>query len=190
MKKLYLIVCLVICITTITMAQPKAIGLRLGYLSEVSYQHSFNENVFIELDLGANIWGFREMNFSPTLNFSISKPNWTPKGEWEFYAGPGLSTGYNRHGGYIYENYNNSENYFYLGLSGMFGLSYKFWFPLQVSVDFRPVLIGFATLGHKDKNGKVHGTSVYSDFYVPDYYGTHRIFYPNFGLSARYTFGR
>ncbi len=56
----------------------------------------------------------------------IAQPDWTSRGEWGFYAGPGASLGY---------GFNNS---FHIAAVGQVGLEYTFWFPLQLSVDLRP----------------------------------------------------
>ena len=57
----------------------------------------------------------------------IAQPNWTSRGEWGFYAGPGASVGLGL----------GEANYLTLGVAGMVGLEYSFWFPLQLSLDFR-----------------------------------------------------
>ena len=44
-----------------------------------------------------------------------------------FYAGPGASVGLGV----------GETNYLTLGVAGMVGLEYTFWFPLQLSIDFR-----------------------------------------------------
>jgi hypothetical protein len=57
----------------------------------------------------------------------IAQPAWTSRGEWGFYAGPGASVGLGV----------GETNYLTLGAAGMVGLEYTFWFPLQLSIDFR-----------------------------------------------------
>lgn len=173
-----------------TIAQPKAIGLRFGYNTEVSYQHQFGRTNFLQLDAGT-YYGFKGLAVSPTFNFVFSEPNWTSKGEWQWYAGPGISTGYFLGWRYsIYSNLNGRYgDYFYLGLSGMLGLSYTFWFPLQLSVDFRPTIIGFQTIDN-DYYVTSRNTIAYSDFWWDKRYNSNRIFFPNIALSARYTFGK
>lgn len=192
MKKIKLLLFLLLATVAVTMAQPKAIGLRFGYNSEVSYQHSIGSN-FIQLDAGT-YHGFRGINFSPTYNFSIAKPNWTSKGEWEWYAGPSLSTGY--YFGYnstvLYDN--GHDDFFYLGVGAMVGLSYTFWFPLQLSVDFRPTLLGFNTRHHLNENLEESNVSLHSDFFYQDWNGKIRgggdLWFPNIAISARYAFGK
>lgn len=108
-------------------AQPRAIGGRVGINDEISYQHSLGNN-FFEFDLGIQCPGGLGIGTSAVYDFSIATPQWTPKGTWEFYAGPGIALG---------THFNNIP--FYFGICGQVGLSYTFWFPLQLSVDLKPV---------------------------------------------------
>lgn len=196
MKKTILLVISLLMFAVATIAQPKAIGLRFGYNTEVSYQHQFGRTNFLQLDAGT-YYGFKGLAVSPTFNFVFAEPNWTPKGEWAWYAGPGISTGGFFGWKSLYYNYNTDRwvnatrhgGYYYLGLSAMVGLSYTFWFPLQLSVDFRPTLIGFQTVD-TDYYWTSHSIIAYSDFWWNSKYNETRFFYPNIAVSARYTFGR
>lgn len=165
MKK-FIIAAVIVCAAAFTAnAQPRAIGARLGYGLEASYQHSLDQN-FIEANLG--LFGFHSLNVSAFYNFMIAQPAWTPRGEWGFYAGPGaaVGTGFDRY-------YAAS-----IGIAGQVGLEYTFWFPLQLSVDLRPqVGVGFGD--HVNSNGKVTNAWFYGDGL---YYG----FVPT--LSVRYRF--
>ena len=59
----------------------------------------------------------------------LAQPDWTDRGEWGFYAGPGAALGV-------------VGKSFCAAIAGQVGLEYTFWFPLQLSVDLRPQ-IGF-----------------------------------------------
>ena len=107
----------------------RALGLRGGYGFELSYQHSLGEN-FVEADLG--LWGFNTLNAVATYNWMLAQPQWTDRGEWGVYAGPGANLGVGFNG------------WFNVAVCGQVGLEYTFWFPLQLSVDIRPAL-GFST---------------------------------------------
>lgn len=122
MKKIILIAALALGVAFAAAAQPKAIGVRLGYAAEISYQHNVNGADFVEANLGS--LGFWGLDVSSTYNFMIAQPAWTDRGEWGFYAGPGLALGF-FHGTSI-------------AVQGQVGLEYTFWFPLQLSVDLRP----------------------------------------------------
>lgn len=141
MKKIFLIAALILTSATVAIAQPKAIGARLGWGAEVSYQHTLNEKNFIEADLG--LAGFANFGIQVTgvYNFVLGQYNWTP-GLWTWYAGPGASIGF-------------VTNAALVGVVGQMGLSYEFdEIPLQLSVDIRP------TIGICFGNG---GVNMYGD---------------------------
>ena len=99
-------------------AQPKAIGLRVGYGAELSYQHNVGEN-FIEADLG--LASFKNLGIAATYNFNIAQ-----FGEgFNFYAGPGIGLG--------------MGETLSVGIAGQAGIEYNFSeAPVQVSLDVRP----------------------------------------------------
>lgn len=131
MKKIILIAALAFGLVATAAAQPRAIGLRLGNGGEVSYQHTLGQN-FIEVDGGLGVGFKKTLNVGATgiYNIMIAQPQWTDRGEWGFYAGPGAAVGLG-----LGEN-----NFFTLAVAGMVGLEYNFWFPLQVSIDYRQQL--------------------------------------------------
>ena len=128
MKKIILIAAMVLGFAVAAVAQPRAIGGKFGWGAEVSYQHGFGSN-FLEANVGLN--SFNSIDGSVVYNFMIAQPNWTDRGEWGFYAGPGAAVGMNAFG---------EDPYFHIAAAGMVGLEYTFWFPLQLSVDVRPTL--------------------------------------------------
>ena len=138
MKKIILLAAMMLGLAVAASAQPRAIGIRGG---EISYQHSFNQN-FLEIDggLGFGYGTQGNLNICATgiYNFMIAQPQWTDRGEWGFYAGPGATVGLGM---------GPEANFLNISAAGMVGLEYTFWFPLQLSIDFRQHLgIGFA--GH------------------------------------------
>lgn len=168
MKKVLLFATLFLTISVVAIAQPRAIGGRLGYNVDVSYQHSLGKN-FVELDAGLVGFG-AGFQLTGIYNFIIVSPNWTPKGEWNFYAGPGLGVGY-----HVYNLYNGLETHGagLVGIAGQVGLEYTFAFPLQLSVDYRP-LVGMAfgkNITYDYKNSR---------FYSEGFF--------DLALSARYRF--
>ena len=138
MKKIILAAALVLGFAVAASAQPRAIGVRLGNGGEISYQHQLGKN-FLEVDggLGLVLDGTLNVGATGIYNFMIAQPSWTSRGEWGFYAGPGASVGLGV----------GETNYLTLGVAGMVGLEYSFWFPLQLSLDFRQH-IGFGFAGH------------------------------------------
>ena len=131
MKKIILAAAMVLGFAIAATAQPRAIGVRIGNGAEISYQHSFNAN-FLEVDGGVGLGFDKTFNLGATgiYNFMIAQPAWTDRGEWGFYAGPGASVGLGL----------GDVNYLTLGAAGMVGLEYTFWFPLQLSLDIRPMI--------------------------------------------------
>ena len=127
MKKIILIAAMVLGFAVAAVAQPRAIGLRGGYGVELSYQHTLGEN-FVEANLG--LTGFNALNVAATYNWTVAQPQWTSKGEWGVYAGPGAALGV---------GFGNPGT-FNVAAAGQVGLEYTFWFPLQLSIDIRPQL--------------------------------------------------
>ena len=128
MKRILITLAVMLGFAVAASAQPKAIGVRIGNGGEISYQHTLGNN-FLEVDggLGLGFDGVFNVGATGIYNFMIAQPSWTSRGEWGFYAGPGASVGLGL----------GETNYFTLGAAGMVGLEYTFWFPLQLSIDFR-----------------------------------------------------
>ena len=134
MKKIIVLAALILGFSVAAAAQPRAIGVRIGNGGEISYQHTMGQN-FLEVDggLGLGFDGVFNIGATGIYNFMIAQPQWTDRGEWGFYAGPGASVGLGL----------GEANYLTVGAAGMVGLEYTFWFPLQLSLDFRQH-IGFS----------------------------------------------
>ena len=92
MKKIIVIAAFMLGFAFAAVAQPRAIGGRLGNGAEVSYQHTLGQN-FLEIDGGAglDIYNAGHFNLGATgiYNIMIAQPQWTDQGELGFYAGPG-----------------------------------------------------------------------------------------------------
>ena len=127
MKKIILIAALVFGVAFAASAQPRAVGGRLIYGIEASYQHYVGGENFVEADLG--LFTLYALQATAKYNFMLAQPAWTARGEWGVYAGPGATLGL---------NYAGRRNDFVFAAVGQVGLEYTFWFPLQLSVDLRP----------------------------------------------------
>ena len=114
-------------------AQPHAIGVRLGYGAEFSYQHGFGDKNMLQLDVGSPaFWGVHSVG---TYNWIFPIP-WKHAGSWNWYVGGGAGVGFGWRGTGI------------AGLAAMGGVEYNFKFPLQLSADYRPFIgIGFSRGG-------------------------------------------
>ena len=129
MKKIIMIAAMVLGFAVAASAQPKALGLRVGYGAELSYQHNVGEN-FIEADLGLE--SFKNLGVAATYNFNIAQ-----FGEgFNFYAGPGIGLG--------------MGETLSVGIAGQAGIEYNFSeAPVQVSLDVRPYFdfVGIGLVG-------------------------------------------
>jgi hypothetical protein len=128
-KKTILIIVTILGFAAAAGAQPRAVGVKLGWGADISYQHTVNDN-FIEVDLGLN--NFNSLDFTVIYNCIIAQPEWTETGNWNFYIGPGAAMGMKMFG---------KENYFHIAAAAIVGFDYVFPFPLQLSFDVKPQLI-------------------------------------------------
>lgn len=157
-------------------AQPKSVGVRLGYYMEATYQHSLGRNFFIDANAGSSVLG--DFKASSTVNGIISTFN-APAAKINLYWSAGLAMGYMvdlwniRDFDEDYFDYRFLDHGFTFGFVPGFGAEFNFDFPLQISVDVRPV-IGFHVV---DTNG---GSTV--NFYNYGMFG----FVPS--VSFRYAF--
>ena len=173
MKKYFLVAIMAIACVAFVNAQPRAIGGRLGAFDGVSYQHGFGESNMLEIEAGwgwtgcvstfegGHAWGWGGHSIQAAITYDWIDPfgatfPWDKKGEWHWYLGVGGA------GGYILNNAG------FVGAAGRCGVEYDFWFPLQLSIDFRP------TIGAAIWDG---GVGMYWD-----------VWSAAFGLSARYKF--
>lgn len=135
MKKIFLVAVAMLGLAIAATAQPRALGARLGYGLQASYQHTLQGVDFVEVTAG--LFGVTSFNAAATYNFMIAQPDWTDRGEWGIYAGPGAALGYGA-------DIRTGKYSFNIAAIGQVGVEYTFWFPLQLSVDIRPSL-GFST---------------------------------------------
>ena len=128
-KSLILAAILAVVSVATAVAQPRAIGANIGWGLDVSYQHSLGEANMI--DLSVNIPFFDGIGATATYDwvnpFGTEIP-WSNKGEWNWSLGVGAGAGI----------YGFKDPAVYVGAVGHVGVEYNFWFPLQLSVDYRP----------------------------------------------------
>ena len=151
-------------------AQPRAIGVRGGYGIEASYQHGFGEKNMLQLDAGMP--AFRGLHLIGTYNWVFPISSWKHAGSWNWYVGGGAGVGFHwYHYGWGLGSYISGL----AGLAVMGGVEYNFKFPLQLSVDYRPLIgIGFS------KNEYYKNNNVW--FY------TNGLYCGAIAVSARYKF--
>ena len=140
------------------MAQPKAIGARLGYNFEVSYQHSLS-NGMVEVDAGVSPFITQKVySYDASGNLIphayhygraelIAAYDWTMNLAnnlyWYIGVAAGVSWGYGEF--FNTEHFNKNGNlvtYRRLGLpaGAQIGLEYDFNIPLNLSIDYRPMI--------------------------------------------------
>ena len=136
MKKFLLIAVMAIAGVSFAVAQPRAIGANLGGSLGFSYQHGFGEmnmldvSVYTPIASGRGVlWGVSGIVTYDWIDPFNAPVPWNEKGEWHWYMGVGGAGGYffNANGGYV-------------GAAGHIGIEYDFWFPFQLSLDWRPVI--------------------------------------------------
>ena len=109
-------------------AQARAFGGRLGYGAEFSYQHSLGSSNMLEVDFG--LPGFNGLEVVVTYDWVFPFRSWKEQGSWNWYLGIGGGAGM-----YGFNNINA-----YAGFAGRLGVEYNFWFPLNLSLDWRPII--------------------------------------------------
>ena len=158
MKKILFVAVLVFA-SVMAYAQPRAIGVRVGAFDGISYQHSVGDNM-IEIEAGFGWYGRmdrwwhnaagdfhgRMYGHNIQLAFTYDWVNsipWEHKGEWNWYAGVGAAGGYGWYG-YGWNDVTGWEggdfDWGFAAAAGRIGVEYNFWFPLQLSLDWRPTL--------------------------------------------------
>lgn len=104
-----------------------AIGVRFGYGGEISYQHALGNANRLEFDLGASHWGDNVWGINVTAIYQRVWDLSDLSNGFNWYAGVGGSAGL------VSSNLG-------LGVVGQVGLEYNFNIPLQLSLDYRPIL--------------------------------------------------
>lgn len=135
MKKIFIIAVMAIVSVAYAAAQPRAIGANLGGGLGFSYQHGFGEKNMLDVDAHLPLAGLFSKHYGVGAHitydwidpFNAPVP-WNNKGEWHWYMGVGGAGGM----------YSFSDAWWYAGVAGHIGIEYDFWFPLQLSVDWRP----------------------------------------------------
>lgn len=126
-------------------AQPKAIGVRFGWVAELSYQHTLGPGF---LEFGFGLPGYSAgIALDGVYNFVPFQSTTSKRDRFEFFLGGGL-------GLHTYF-YNNSSAMLGIGLLGSIGVQYQFSIPLQLGLSWRP-MFGYS--------------SIYSGFYLPGLY--------------------
>lgn len=135
MKKFLLITVLALGFAT-AYAQPRAIGGRLGGNLEASYQHTLGKNM-LDCTLGVGLGNYMALNAFVAYDWVFNIKSWPHAGEWNWYVGPGAGVGLFFDG--------NLDVPVSVNVGGQIGVEYQFNFPLNLSLDYRPMInvLGF-----------------------------------------------
>lgn len=129
-KSILLTLVLAFAFSVSSYAQPRAIGVNIGYGMDVSYQHTLGQKNMLDLNL--SIPAFAGISVQGTYDwinpFNTQIP-WSNKGNWDWEMGVGAGAGF-------LWGYRG----LLAGAAGHVGVSYDFWFPMQLSVDWRPLI--------------------------------------------------
>lgn len=146
MKRFIITTAILLTAAIAAFAQPRSAGLRLGGTGlDVSYQHHMGKDRFVEGNFGLDFGVKNSAGVKVTgiYNMILARPAWTDTGSWAIYAGPGVSLGY------VYDmvrydvmdsKIDYPDNGFMLSLAAQVGIEYNFDFPLQLSIDLRPMI--------------------------------------------------
>lgn len=161
MKKVLIIAIMAIAGVSLAVAQPRAIGGNIGYSVGLSYQHGFGENNM--LDVAAGIPFVNGFGIGAHVSYDWIDPFgatfasvWSHKGMWHWCMGVGGAGGvYNFGKGWVVDNdtHHNNIAHWYVGVAGHIGVAYDFWFPLELSIDWRP---NFGVDNHHWRDGNDH----------------------------------
>ena len=140
MKKTFILtLILAFAMSVSAFAQPRAIGVNVGYGVDVSYQHTLGQKNMLDLNVSLPAFcGIAAQGTYDWINPFNTKIPWDNKGKWDWEMGVGAGVGYL----WTFRG-------LVAGAAGHIGVSYDFWFPLQLSVDWRP-LIGIYTYTYSD----------------------------------------
>jgi len=141
MKKLFLFVFFLLATCIVVMAQPRAIGGRIGWSLGPSYQHQIGEKNMIQADIDFIGYGWWGTQATVTFNWLIPLVS-VNAGELNLYPGVGVGGGYEWWGTgklYSWGAYRWGGKGF-VGVAGMIGVEWRFKFPLQLSFEYRPLI--------------------------------------------------
>ena len=192
MKKFLLTFAAVILAAVAVNAQPRAIGGRLGYGVEFSYQHSVSPSNMVQAEL--SFPGFVDgVGAAATYDWIFPIRSWNHKGSWNWYTGVGAGLGFGwpnvkkrTEGGVTRRE---SSGRFNIGVAGRIGVEYNFWFPLQLSVDWRPVIGPAIAWNNITRTGDLSGTGLQAndhDTYVG--FGSRALYASAICIGVRYRF--
>ena len=133
MKKIFTTMVVMLAVASVAFAQPRAIGGRVGYNTEFSYQHSITDGMYVDLTAGLgnawSRWAYADVTASFDWVFNI-------KGIWNWFVGPAAGIGFGY--GVAYKDYDYMP--MRVNVGGQIGFEWQFGIPLNLTVDWRPMI--------------------------------------------------
>ena len=186
MKKLSFLTIIMVATCTIAMAQPRAIGGRLGYNIGVSYQHQLGEKNMIQADVDLVAYALHGIQGTVTYNWIIPLKSWDVA-NMNLLAGVGAGVGFQWWAGndvvwigYGPEKWGSGT---FLGAAGMIGLEWNFKFPLQLAIEYRPLVGPILHQKHDYYEDHSVRKGISADFYYRGLWESAA------AISVRYKFG-
>ncbi|MCI2082411.1 MAG: porin family protein [Bacteroidales bacterium] len=142
MKKILLTLALLCAVMAAGNAQPRAIGVRLGYGADFSYQQSASRNNMWDITVGGEgkVWDDTK-GYWLSASFMYDWV-WNIQGGFNWYAGPGFGIGLGM------GSYSDDEGTYAINVGGQIGIEYEFAsLPLNLSLDYRPMYNVLGTNG-------------------------------------------
>lgn len=163
MNRLFITLLLMFACCATLVAQPRAIGARVGGNMEFSYQHSlFSGDNMVEVTAGASNYFPRIIRGVPR-NYGFMGVTATfdwiynINGGWNWYLGPGVGLGY-----YWQDYYGPTR--INLNVCGQIGVEYQFDIPLTLSLDWRPSFNILGFLPNFNQTEDYHYRFYFGDF--------------------------
>ena len=190
MKKKSLLFIILVVTFFVVIAQPGAIGVRLGLGIGVSYQHQIGDKNMIQVDVDLPTYGLHGIQGTATYNWIIPLKSWNIA-NCNFIAGVGVGVGYQwwAGGGDVIlfpwdRSLKNLERGTFLGAAGIIGFEWNFKFPLQLAIEYRPLVGPFLYQRYENTSQLPVKNEIGVDFY---YRG---LWESAVAISVRYKFGR
>lgn len=86
------------------------------------------------INVEAGLPGFLGVSAAATHDWIFPIKSWEEEGTWNWFAGVGAGLGFS------FPIEGVQPGFFNLGVAGRIGVEYNFWFPLQLSLDWRPIV--------------------------------------------------
>ena len=183
MKKTLLLAIILIATCAVAMAQPRAIGGRLGWSIGPSYQHQIGEKNMLQADIDFIGYGWWGAQGTVTFNWLIPLVD-VSAGQLNLYPGVGVGGGYEwRWSGLLL--WDHSYKYHgtgFVGVAGMIGIEWRFKFPLQLSLEYRP-LIGVELSKRYNWGSHIYDKGIGANFYYNGLWSS------AIAVGVRYKFG-